>query len=329
MNIDQLLGKILGGEITKEELSMLKEWKNEAKDNLEALEEMKKIAALSEEMPSYTQYNVEEALHRVENRVGEKTMIEENTAQNKPTSPKVSNLKWMSMAMKVAAAMVIVLSAIFVMRNGIGNIPSLPKEYVTTQSQEQIPLSDGTQLVMDIKTKVNVLSPRKVSLRGRAFFEVAKDKDHPFEVILPIGKVVVLGTRFSIHALPDQTQLYVEEGHVRYELGNRRVDLIKGDYISVINGDITKVKNNNPNILSWKEQKIVFDDEMLSNVLNIVSAHFQKEIKVEEGIDLSKCRVTSSFTHPKLEDILNEFSKTHGIKYEIRDGIIYVVNVEC
>jgi len=49
MNIDQIIGKVLGDGPSGEEKAALDTWKKEAEDNIKALEDIRKIAALSDE----------------------------------------------------------------------------------------------------------------------------------------------------------------------------------------------------------------------------------------------------------------------------------------
>jgi len=86
----------------------------------------------------------------------------------------------------------------------------------------QVVLPDGTEVWLNADSKIMFPSQftgakRQISLEGEAYFQVAKDKAHPFIVQSKGQEVTVLGTHFNINAYPDEgnTKTTLIEGSVR------------------------------------------------------------------------------------------------------------------
>ncbi|WP_372936152.1 FecR family protein [Seonamhaeicola sp.] len=77
----------------------------------------------------------------------------------------------------------------------------------------KVELSDGTLVDLNagssLKYPVNFVKgePRKVFLNGEAFFNVTKDKDHPFIVNANEIDVKVLGTKFNVSSYPEDENI--------------------------------------------------------------------------------------------------------------------------
>jgi ferric-dicitrate binding protein FerR (iron transport regulator) len=87
----------------------------------------------------------------------------------------------------------------------------------------QITLPDGTKVWLNAASSLKFpstfkeLKNRKVELTGEGYFEVAKDKAHPFIVATSKQEVEVLGTHFNINSYADEpnTKTTLLEGSVR------------------------------------------------------------------------------------------------------------------
>ncbi|OQP38666.1 hypothetical protein A4H97_18270 [Niastella yeongjuensis] len=87
--------------------------------------------------------------------------------------------------------------------------------------QYQLTLSDGTKVWLNSLTSLHYPvsfngKTRTVTLEGEAYFEVAKDKTKPFQVLYKNMQVEVLGTHFNIMAYDDEaTKTTLLEGSVK------------------------------------------------------------------------------------------------------------------
>lgn len=74
----------------------------------------------------------------------------------------------------------------------------------------QVILSDGTKVWLNARTELiypaSFTEQRKVELNGEAYFEVAKDAEHPFVIHTRRHDVHVLGTTFNVEAYADREE---------------------------------------------------------------------------------------------------------------------------
>lgn len=91
----------------------------------------------------------------------------------------------------------------------------------TTDRQRSARLADGTIVTLDAGTRLRVLemgARRRVDLlQGHAFFQVAKDAQHPFLVTAMDKTVRALGTAFDVRVEPDAVAVTLVEGRVRVD----------------------------------------------------------------------------------------------------------------
>jgi len=282
---------------------------------------MQKIFAL--DMSGYKSYNTENAWNKIESQIAE----EEDP---KKSEDKVFKLKrWI-----MSAAAVITLLAATTMVWQKYTEQSYPSQYAAAEHMETAQLPDQSIVSLDKGTTLDIISAdyksdRALRLTGRAFFEVAKDANHPFTVTLPQGKITVLGTQFNISTLNNQEEIYVTEGHVRYNIGERSFDLRAGDFIKVIDGDVIKVKMNDTNYLSWKKGKLVLNNVSLSKAIKNLSSHYQSTITVSPELDATSCKFSTTIDQESLTEALEELAILFSLEYKSVDGVIVITDIKC
>lgn len=90
--------------------------------------------------------------------------------------------------------------------------------WVPAGENYKIVLSDGTEVRLNAETRLRfpfrfARASREVYVEGEAYFNVAKDAQHPFIVHTPLTQVKVTGTAFNVNT---------------YEAGNVRTSLVEG-----------------------------------------------------------------------------------------------------
>jgi transmembrane sensor len=85
-------------------------------------------------------------------------------------------------------------------------------------------MQDGSRVILNTDSALRIAvtdRQRRIDLeRGEAFFEVAPDPKRPFIVQVGHGRVIAVGTQFSVRREDDRTQVIVSEGTVRFENDN-------------------------------------------------------------------------------------------------------------
>src|SRR5207237_415910 len=99
---------------------------------------------------------------------------------------------------------------------------------------------------------------RRVALTGEAYFEVAKDAEHPFIVNANGSSIRVTGTRFNLKAYNEDaaTRVLLVEGAVTL---NNNIHLRPGDEATVLSNRSTTIAKGDTSVaLAWKNDEFNF-----------------------------------------------------------------------
>lgn len=168
---------------------------------------------------------------------------------------------------------------------------------------------------------------RNVTVVGEAYFEVAKDKQHPFIVKAGAAEVRVLGTHFNImsYASEGQTQISLAEGSVRVDLGNDsqilspgQQALIKPGASSIILKDI-----DIDEVINWKNGLFQFDNTPIDQVMRQIRRWYNVDV-VYQGTKPNVFITGMVSRSNNVSKILELIEKAGGVKFEIGDKQIIV-----
>ncbi len=127
---------------------------------------------------------------------------------------------------------------------------------------------------------------RRVKLSGEAYFEVAKDKAHPFIVESGNQQVEVLGTHFNVNAYQDEKvfRTTLLEGSVKVsENGQTRV-MVPGIQAVNAGGDIKLSKVDTELAVAWKSNNFIFDRLDIKEIMRIIERWYNVEVIYKEEI---------------------------------------------
>lgn len=121
-------------------------------------------------------------------------------------------------------------------------------------------LNSGSRLEYPVSFKGK--QSRVVKLEGEAYFEVAKDKKHPFFVNGSSQQVQVLGTRFNINSYPEEQAVSTTlvEGSIRLLSGQQQRLLLPGEQAINSGSTIKVVKAKIEDVLDWRSGEFFFDN---------------------------------------------------------------------
>ncbi len=219
--------------------------------------------------------------------------------------------------------------------------PGKEEEYNTIKipygKRFSVKLSDGTVVHLNAGTELTYpvrfskQHPRTVSLRGEAFFEVSKDREHPFIVTAEELDVRVLGTKFNVSVYPEDevTDVVLLEGAVAMSLqendsspatvlapGNKGTLYHTGKTISV-----TEVPVNI--YTAWMNGELVFRSMPFDDILKKLERHYNVEIE-NTNVSLGKELFNASFNEVPIDSVLSFFSDVHKINFEIKDNKVFI-----
>jgi transmembrane sensor len=156
-------------------------------------------------------------------------------------------------------------------------------------------LTDGSVVTLDAESELRVVemgARRRLRLiRGHAFFQVAKDRVHPFLVEAASKTIRAVGTEFDVQ-LDDQAKLTVTliEGKVRVEQPNgwvrpgRRVNMVAGARLIAKSDHAWNVTHvDTASETSWLTGRLTFIREPLAEALNEVNRYSARKIVFVDG----------------------------------------------
>lgn len=200
--------------------------------------------------------------------------------------------------------------------------------------QYMLILPDGSRVWLNAESSISYPSvfagaERSVSLTGEAYFEVTKDKQHPFKVKAGGADVNVLGTHFNITSYGDEgeTQITLTEGSVRVDHANDSKILVPGQQ-ALIKAGATRITLRNVDtdeVTDWKNGLFQFDNTPIEQVMRQIKRWYNVRI-VYQGPkpDVSITGMISRSNNAS--KILELIEETGGVDFEIGDKQIIVKN---
>lgn len=121
---------------------------------------------------------------------------------------------------------------------------------------------------------------RKVELTGEAYFEISKDKVHPFIVKALNQEVRVLGTHFNINSYSDEPYVKTTllEGSVNISSGHALRILMPGQQALNNNRGIRVVNVETDNVIDWKNGDFVLNGIDFKTAMRKISRWYDVEI---------------------------------------------------
>jgi ferric-dicitrate binding protein FerR (iron transport regulator) len=202
----------------------------------------------------------------------------------------------------------------------------------------EVKLSDGTKVFLNAgtslryPTKCILGEKRQVFLTGEAFFDVASDTSHAFIVNAKNLNVEVLGTEFNMSAYPEDsnTDVVLVEGAVGMYANNKTLAEgikikpgIKGTF-NRIHKKITTEAVDVSIYTSWMEGSLVFRNMPFKNIVKKLERRYNMKIVIENK-KLDEEIFNATFKdEPPIQEILNSFGKSYGIKHTIKNNAIFI-----
>ncbi|WP_175632486.1 FecR family protein [Pedobacter ghigonis] len=169
---------------------------------------------------------------------------------------------------------------------------------------------------------------RRVQLKGEAYFEVFKDKSHPFVVSTANQEVEVLGTHFNINSYADEpaTTTTLLEGSVKVKQGSVS-HLLKPDQQAALDkgGKFTLSNVNADDAVAWKDGVFLFEDEPLESIMRRISRWYNLDIEYAKDVDKDKLYSGGVSRYENVSTVLEILESTKNIHLKIEERRIIVM----
>ncbi|POY34699.1 anti-sigma factor [Solitalea longa] len=172
---------------------------------------------------------------------------------------------------------------------------------------------------------------RRVRLEGEAYFEVVKDKAHPFIVESAGQKVEVLGTHFNVNAYSDESSVITTllEGSVRVTSEKNGISaknvMLKPNQQSVTAANIIHVSEvNTREAVAWKNGLFYFNNTAIQNVMRQVERWYDVKVVYEQPALKDEILSGSVSRYGNLSKLLAAIEQTGAVKFKIEGKVIKV-----
>ena len=199
--------------------------------------------------------------------------------------------------------------------------------------------------VLKFPTSFASLKYRRVELSGEAYFQVSKDRQHPFIVYSRGQEVKVLGTHFNVNSYPEEPSILTTllEGSVEVSavngLGsakqtsvdeilsknNKTKVILKPGQQSQINESNISVINNIDldDVVAWKEGYFIFNED-LKSIMKKVARWYDVEVIYKNEPDKKLAFQGKIARNRNLKDILGIMERTGAINFKVEGRRVIV-----
>lgn len=202
-------------------------------------------------------------------------------------------------------------------------MPEAQDHLTSVGETRAIALADGSVVTLDTDSAVRVVSSdrsRLVTLmRGRAFFQVAKDPTRPFIVFAGNKRVMAVGTAFDVRLDGEEVSITLREGRVRVEApapaafadsgssgaeASKTVeaaDLVPGTKLDASSRSGWRLaKADMARDLAWLHGQLVFDGDRLSDAVAEINRYSARKIVLADSA-LANVPVSGVFNAGQVE----------------------------
>lgn len=203
----------------------------------------------------------------------------------------------------------------------------------------ELQLSDGTIVHLNsgssLKYPVKFIAGenRQVFLDGEAFFDVTKDKTHPFVVNADNLNIRVLGTHFNVSNYPEDnlTDVVLVEGSVGLYTGKEQFNAEKNTILKPgFKGSFSKINNQIKTkavvtdvYTAWIKGGLTFRDMTFKDISKKLERHYNITI-VNQNSKLSNEKFNASFGDEPIAKVLSYFNEIHGINYTLKNNEVLI-----
>ena len=195
-------------------------------------------------------------------------------------------------------------------------------------------LSDSTKVWLNADSKLYYpvhfgKNKREVSLKGEAYFEVAKDSTRPFIVSTEAIDIKVLGTCFNVNSYQDDGRVYTAlvEGQVEVSSESECRVLRPGQMASM---DTRKsvptieVDSCDTTILTaWKEGLFRFRNTSLTQILRQISRCYDVTVILERDYEEEYYSGDISY-HVSLPALLQAIEASTAVRFDIKGNTVFM-----
>ena len=227
-----------------------------------------------------------------------------------------------------AASILFLLGLGFFLRPNIVNQKQIT--FKTASIPKSIQLNDGSKIYLAANSSFQYPEKfdgdqRTVSLlKGNAFFEVAKDKKHPF--IIHSGEIQtrVVGTSFHIQLSKLNCKVIVVTGKVNVSGKGQSVDLIPNQEALFESQKLTKQQADKAFLVNWYNEDVTLNQSTLKQVITILQYKYGVSFEYNNEHVLATPLTVFIKRDATLENVLEQINYITNLKFKVYGEIVKV-----
>ena len=205
--------------------------------------------------------------------------------------------------------------------------------------KSQILLKDQSKIILNSDSRIVYnsdfgISNRDITLSGEAYFEVEKNVEIPFNVIVNNTTVTAIGTSFNISTFNDvgTTSISLATGKAKIitkgnqNIPNTEIYLELGQqYLVNQKNERAIVKSFDPQkVLSWKDNILYFDDTKMTELISTLERWYNVKIIVLNPEHIASVSGTGQFKNESLENVLRILSYSLEFDYKLNEDKVTI-----
>lgn len=308
-----LVHKYLTKEISDQELADYQGLLQDAQGRKDA-SDIEKIWTSAAGIGESIDFGKQQAYAQFKMKTSVLSQIQDNTSTETLSPQKNSIFPFYKIALAAAAC----LGLVFVAKNFLGGqLNSLE----AGNSSKTYVMDDGSVISLEKGSTISWNKAynnanRDITLKGKALFEVAKNKQLAFRIHANEMDVTVYGTTFYVDADQATSNVMVLEGKVKVEHNQQSVMLDERQGAKMNQGALVKMEDVNFESLSFYKTDLAYDNEPLAKVLSDIEISFGVRLVPKARQDLSHCMFSSkSLKDSKLDQIFSVLELTFNTKF--------------
>jgi len=328
-NFDILIGKVLSGNATSEEIAQLEIWKSKSVEILNIYVKSQKVWENSKSRIS------DENLNKDKQEVEDGIKLD--------LTRKIRKIQRQSMLYKIAAMLAFPLALAvsfyyFSSRTKSVNQVQQICEIISPKGHiSKCILPDGTEVWVNTGSSITYDAStfnhktREIQLSGEAYFNVSKNIKKHFIVNTALASINVTGTSFNVKSYPESGmfETVLSEGSIEMKLNSsahQTVQLVPGERaIFNLNKKGISIEKVDSEIFSaWRNGEILFKDATLNDLLKELERIYDIRFQMMDK-QLGEFRFRGMFSYNNnLIDALEKIKRTSGIGYYIENKEVWL-----
>ena len=255
-------------------------------------------------------------------------------------APKAKSHSFLTTSLKIAAALVVILVATYLLLDKTTSNPPLERvtstmiEKTTSSGQmSTVTLPDRSVVKLAANSKIKYAqhfsdSNREVWLEGQAFFDVEEDKTRPFFVYTKNFHTRVLGTSFSVRHFPNEPTIEVAlvSGEVLVEDSEYSINeyLAPGQKVRIEKSakSFDTAPLDYDRDLAWKDGILVLRDDDLESLATKLEDWYG--VTVELGAIEGEHKFNARFKRKSLRYVMEALTQASDIEYKLKAKKLWI-----